>query len=138
MATVNLYSDTQTRPTEGMRRAIAAAEVGDEQRFLDPTVNALQERVAALLGHEAGLFLPSGTMCNEIALRLHVRPGGDEVVLDRTSHPIVAEAGGPAAVAGALVHPLEGDGGIFTAAQVETAIRPDERHAPRTRLVCVE
>jgi threonine aldolase len=138
VATVNLYSDTQTRPTEGMRRAIAEAEVGDEQRSLDPTVNALQERVAALLGHEAGLFLPSGTMCNEIALRLHVRPGGDEVVLDRTSHPIVAEAGGPAAVSGALVHPLDGDGGIFTAAQVEAAIRPDDRHMPRTRLVSVE
>jgi threonine aldolase len=138
VGTVNLYSDTQTRPTEGMRRAIAAAEVGDEQRLLDPTVNALQERVAELLGHEAGLFLPSGTMCNEIALRLHVRPGGDEVVLDRTAHPIVAEAGGPAAVSGALVHPLDGDGGIFTAAQVEAAIRPDDRHMPRTRLVSVE
>ena len=69
---VNLYSDTQTLPTEGMRRAIAGAEVGDEQRGLDPTVNALQERVAGLLGHEAALFLPSGTMCNLIALRLHV------------------------------------------------------------------
>jgi threonine aldolase len=138
VASVNLYSDTQTRPTEGMRRAIAAAEVGDEQRLLDPTVNALQERVAELLGHEAGLFLPSGTMCNEIALRLHVRPSGDEVLLDRTSHPIAAEAGGPAAVSGALVHPLDGDGGIFTAAQVEAAIRPDDRHFPRSRLVSVE
>src|SRR5205807_2809576 len=87
---VNLYSDTQTRPTAGMRRAMAEAEVGDEQRFLDPTVNALQERVAELLGHEAGLFLPSGTMCNAIALRLHIRPGGDAVLLDRTAHPMVA------------------------------------------------
>jgi threonine aldolase len=136
---VNLFSDTQTRPTEGMRRAIAAAEVGDEQRGLDPTVNALQERVAELLGHQAGLFLPSGTMCNEIALRLHVRPGGDEVLLDRTSHPIVAEAGGPAAVSGAVLHPLDGDGGIFTAAQLEEAISaPGDRYAPRSRLVSVE
>jgi threonine aldolase len=136
---VNLFSDTQTRPTEGMRRAIAAAEVGDEQRGLDPTVNALQERVAELLGHEAGLFLPSGTMCNEIALRLHVRPGGDEVLLDRTSHPIVAEAGGPAAVSGAVLHSLDGDGGIFTAAQLEEAISaPGDRYAPRSRLVTVE
>ena len=139
MARVNLFSDTQTRPTEGMRRAIAAAEVGDEQRALDPTVTALQERVADLLGHEAGLFLPSGTMCNEIALRLHIRPGGDEVLLDRTSHPIVAEAGGPAAVSGAVIHPLDGDGGIFTAAQLEEAIHPSgNRYAPRSRLVSVE
>ena len=87
MQTVNLYSDTQTRPTEGMRRAMYEAEVGDEQRKLDPTVNALQERVADLLGHEAALFLPSGTMCNAIAFRLHIRPGGDEVLLDRTAHP---------------------------------------------------
>jgi threonine aldolase len=136
---VNLFSDTQTRPTEGMRRAIASAEVGDEQRALDPTVNALQERVAELLGHQAGLFLPSGTMCNEIALRLHIRPGGDEVLLDRTSHPIVAEAGGPAAVSGAVLHPLDGDGGIFTAAQLEEAISaPGNRYAPRSRLVSVE
>src|SRR3954452_16468802 len=99
-ASINLYSDTQTRPSPEMRRAIAEAEVGDEQRGADPTVNALQERVAELLGQEAALFLPSGTMCNEISLRLHVRPGGDEVILDRTAHPIVAEAGGPAAFAG--------------------------------------
>ena len=97
MEPVNLYSDTQTRPTEGMRRAIAHAEVGDEQRFLDPTVTALQERVAELLGHEAALFLPSGTLCNAISFRLHLRPGGDEVLLDQSAHPIIAEAGSPAA-----------------------------------------
>ena len=139
MERVNLYSDTQTRPTEGMRRAIAAAEVADEQRGLDPTVNALQERVAELLGHEAGLFLPSGTMCNAIALRLHIRPGGDAVLLDRTAHPMVAEAGGPAAVSGAFPQPLDGDGGIFTAQQLEAAIAaPGDRYSPRSRLVSVE
>ena len=139
MESVNLYSDTQTRPTEGMRRAIAAAEVADEQRGLDPTVNALQERVAELLGHEAGLFLPSGTMCNAIALRLHIRPGGDAVLLDRTAHPMVAEAGGPAAVSGAFPQPLDGDGGIFTAQQVEAALAaPGDRYSPRSRLVSVE
>ena len=139
MDRVNLYSDTQTRPTEGMRRAIAAAEVADEQRGLDPTVNALQERVAELLGHEAGLFLPSGTMCNAIALRLHIRPGGDAVLLDRTAHPIVAEAGGPAALSGAFPQPLDGDGGIFTAQQVAAALAaPGDRYAPRSRLVSVE
>src|SRR3989440_5459454 len=135
---VNLYSDTQTRPTEGMRRAIAEAEVGDEQRFADPTVTALQERVADLLGHEAGLFLPSGTMCNAISFRLHLRPGGDEVLLDRTSHPINAEAGGPAAISSAMMQVLDGDGGRFTGAQLEAAIRPADRYLPRSRLVSVE
>src|SRR4051794_22414653 len=101
---INLHSDTQTRPSEGMRQAMAHAEVGDEQRFLDPTVNALQDRVAELLGHEAALFLPSGTMCNQIGIRLHVEPRGDEVILHRTSHPIVAEAGGAAVHAGAMIN----------------------------------
>jgi threonine aldolase len=139
METVNLFSDTQTRPTQGMRRAIAEAEVGDEQRFDDPTVNALQERVATLLGKEAALFLPSGTMCNAIGFRLHVRPGGDEVILDRTSHPVRYEAGGPAAISGAMMRPVDGPGGIFTAEQVTEALRPaGDRYAPRSRLVSVE
>ena len=136
--TVNLHSDTQTRPTPGMRKAIAEAEVGDEQRFLDPTVNELQRRVAELLGHEAALFLPSGTMCNQIALRLHVRPNGDEVILDRTAHPIIAEAGGPAVHAGAMTRQLDGDGGIFTPEQLEAAVRPVDRYMPCSRLVSVE
>ena len=137
--TVNLFSDTQTRPTRAMREAMANAEVGDEQRFEDPTVNALQERVAELLGKEAALFLPSGTMCNAIAFRLHVRPGGDEVILDRTSHPVQYEAGGPAALSGAMLHTLEGDGGIFSPEQVEQAVRPaGDRYGPRSRLVSVE
>src|SRR3954451_18371827 len=103
---VNLYSDTQTRPTAGMRRAMAEAEVGDEQGFRDPTVNALCARVAELLGFEAAVFLPSGTMCNEIASRLHIRRGGDGATLHRTAHPIHAEAGGPTAFAGAMLRPL--------------------------------
>jgi threonine aldolase len=139
MDVVNLYSDTQTRPTEGMRRAMYEAEVGDEQRFADPTVNALQERVAELLGFEAALFLPSGTMCNAISYRLHIRPGGDEVLLDRTAHPIVAEAGGPAQLSGAVIHPLDGDGGIFTAPQLQAEVHPaGDRYGPRSRLVSVE
>src|SRR3954452_20260593 len=121
-----------------MRRAIASAEVADEQRGLDPTVNALQERVASLLGHEAALFLPSGTMCNQIGIRLHTRPG-DEVVLERFSHPIIAEAGGPAAHSGVMMQPIDGVGGMFTAADVERSLRPpDDRYSPRSRLVCVE
>jgi threonine aldolase len=135
---VNLYSDTQTRPSEGMRRAIASAEVGDEQRFADPTTARLQERVAELLGHEAGLFLPSGTMCNQISFRLHARPGGDELILDRTAHPIIAEAGGPAWNSGLMIHALNGEGGIFTADQVRGALRPDSRYFPRSRVVSVE
>jgi threonine aldolase len=105
----------------------------------DPTVNALQERVAELLGKEAALLLPSGTMCNAIAFRLHLRPGGDEAILDRTSHPVSYEAGGPAALSGGMLNVLDGDGGIFTAAQVEEAVRPaGDRYGPRSRLVSVE
>jgi threonine aldolase len=137
--TVNLYSDTQTRPTAAMRRVMAEAEVGDEQRGEDPTVNELCARVAALLGLEAAVFLPSGTMCNAIAMRLHVRPGGDEVILHRYAHPLRFEAGGPADMAGAVLHPVDGDAGMFDAATVQGALRPaGDRYAPRSRLVCVE
>jgi len=136
---INLYSDTQTRPTEGMRAAIAAAEVADEQRGLDPTTNALQDRVAELLGHEAAVFLPSGTMCNEIAFRVHARPAGDEVILDRTSHPVNSEAGGPAVLSGLMIRALDGAGGIFTPEQLEAAVRQAAtRYVPRSRLVSVE
>jgi threonine aldolase len=122
-----------------MRVAIAAAEVGDEQRGQDPTTRELEGRVAELLGHEAGVFLPSGTMCNEIALRLHIRPGGDELILDRTAHPVEYEAGGPAQLAGAMVRTLDGDRGVFEASQLEAALRaPADRYAPRSRLVSVE
>ena len=139
MAPINLYSDTQTRPTEGMRAAIAAAVVGDEQRGLDPTTLVLQDRVAELLGFPAAVFLPSGTMCNEIALRLHARPGGDELLLDRTAHPVNSEAGGPAQVAGLMVRVIDGDGGVFTASQLEAALRPPgNRYMPRSRVVSVE
>lgn len=138
-APVNLFSDTQTRPRNGMRKAMATAEVGDEQRRLDPTVNELQEKVAETLGKEAGLFLPSGSMCNQIGIRLHIRPGGDEFYAHRRSHPLFAEAGGAAALSGALAHPLDGEGGMFTGAALEAAMRdPTDLHQPRSRLVCVE
>jgi threonine aldolase len=135
---INLYSDTQTKPSDAMRKAMYDAEVADEQRGLDPTVNALQERVAELLGKEAGLFLPSGTMCNAISFRLHITAHGDEAILHEAAHPIVAEAGGPAFLSGAMLRPLVAEGGIFTAQQVEQAIRPLDRHQPRSRLVSVE
>src|ERR687883_975558 len=138
---VNLYSDTQTRPTAAMREAIAGAEVGDEQRRADPTVLALEERVAALLGHEAAVFLPSGTMCNEIAIRLHIRPGGDEILMGRDTHPLRFEGGAPAAVSGAVMTIVEGDAGMFGAEALDAAIRAHpagDRYAPQPRLVCVE
>jgi len=135
---INLFSDTQTRPSEGMRRAMYEAEVADEQRGADPTVNALQERVAELLGKEAALFLPSGTMCNAISFRLHVDKAGDEVILHEHAHPIIAEAGGPAAISGAMMRPLVAEGGIFTAGQVRQALRSGDRYQPRSRLVSVE
>ena len=136
---VNLYSDTQTRPTAAMRRAMADAEVGDEQSFADPTVTALCERVAELLGHEAAVFLPSGTMCNAIAFRLHIGPGGDEAVLHRTSHPIIAEAGGPSAISGAVLSPVDGARGMFDADTLRAHLRrPGDRYAPRSRLVSLE
>src|SRR5215210_7365074 len=134
MIDVDLYSDTQTRPSKAMRAFMCDAEVGDEQRGEDPTVNLLQEMVADLLGKEAALFLPSGTMCNEIALKVHVRPG-DEVLLDRTAHPIHFEAGGPGLLSGAILTGLDGERGIFTVADVEAAIHLPGRYAPRTRLV---
>ena len=121
-----------------MRRAMYEAEVADEQRGADPTVNALQERVAELLGKEAALFLPSGTMCNAISFRLHVESAGDEVILHEHAHPIIAEAGGPAAISGAMMKPLVADGGIFTATQVRAALRSGDRYQPRSRLVSVE
>ena len=134
---INLYSDTQTRPSAEMRRAMAEAPVGDEQRHEDPSVNALCDKVAALLGKESAVFLPSGTMCNEIALQVHCRPG-DEVIADRSAHLIVLEAGGPAAWSGASVYPVDGRAGVYSVAQARAAIRPRNRYMPRSTLIAVE
>ena len=134
---VDLYSDTVTRPTLEMRRFMCDAPVGDEQKYEDPTVNLLQDSVAELLGKEAALFLPSGTMCNEIALRVHCRPG-EEMLAHKTAHPIHFETGGPAALAGVNVQGLDGPRGQYDAATLEAAIRPDSRHMPRSRLVWIE
>ncbi len=134
---VDLSSDTVTKPTPEMRRFMCEAEVGDEQKHEDPTVNLLQEMVAELLGKEAALFLPSGTMCNEIALRVHCRHG-EEMLAHRSAHPIHFEAGGPAALAGVNVQSLDGPRGQYDAATLDAAIRPDNRYMPRSRLVWVE
>jgi threonine aldolase len=134
---VDLLSDTVTRPTKAMRQFMCEAEVGDEQTFEDPTVNELQNMVAELLGKEAALFLPSGTMCNEVALRVHCRPG-DEMIAHRTAHPIHFEAGGPAALAGVNVSVLSGARGQYDEEAVAAAIRPDSRYMPKSRLLWVE
>jgi threonine aldolase len=134
---IDLASDTKTRPTAAMRAAMAAAEVGDERAHEDPSVNRLVARCARLLGKESAVFLPSGTMANEIALAVHCRPG-EEVICDATSHIIGFEGGGPAALAGVMIQPLAGRRGIFDAAQLRAAIRPERPYAPRQRLVVVE
>jgi threonine aldolase len=134
---VDLFSDTVTRPTPAMRRFMCEAEVGDEQLREDPTVNLLQETVADLLGKEEGLFLPSGTMCNQVAFAVHCR-AGDEILLQEQGHPLLYEVGGPAAMIGAVLRPLAGARGLYTAAQVREAIRPPAYYMPRTRAVSVE
>jgi threonine aldolase len=134
---VDLYSDTQSRPTPQMRRFMAQAEVGDEQRGEDPTVLQLCAKVSELLNKEDAIFLPSGTMCNEIAYRVHCEPG-DEVIVDKTGHALHFESGGPAALAGVMTRPLDGTRGIFSAAQVKAAIRKPGRHDPASRLLSVE
>ena len=137
MVRVDLFSDTVTRPTAAMRRAMAEAEVGDEQQREDPTVNLLQDLVAQLLGKEAALFLPSGTMCNQVAFAVHCR-AGDEILLQEMAHPLLFEVGGPAALIGALLRPLIGPRGLFTAEQVREAIRPPAYYMPRTRALSIE
>jgi threonine aldolase len=134
---VDLFSDTVTRPTAEMRRFMCEAEVGDEQKLEDPTVNLLCEMVAELLGKDAAVFLPSGTMCNEIALRVHARPG-EEVIAHHSAHPINFETGGPGALAGVNMRTVDGARGQFDAAAVEAAVRPASRSSPRSRLVWVE
>ena len=134
---INLYSDTQTRPTPAMRLAMLEAEVGDEQNHLDPTVNRLCAAVADRLGKEAAVFLPSGTMCNEIAMLVHCHRG-DEIYAHRTAHIINYEAAGAAALAGTAVRGLDGARGIYTADTLRAALREENRYAPRSRLVEVE
>src|ERR1700743_3113629 len=134
---INLLSDTQTRPTPAMREAIARAEVGDEQIGDDPTVNLLCERVAELLGKEAAVFMPSGTMCNVAATLVHCRPG-DEILAQETAHIIAREGGAHAALGGLQITPLKGDDGQFTPATLKQALHPKSRYQPPQVLVSVE
>ena len=137
-APIDLRSDTVTRPTPGMRAAMSAAPVGDDVFGEDPTVNRLEERVADLLGKEAALYVPSGTMSNQIGVKAHTQPG-DELLCDVNCHIYNYEAGGPAVLAGVTCRTLEGDFGILDLSQLEDKIRPaHDTHLVRTRLVCLE
>jgi threonine aldolase len=134
---IDLRSDTITQPTPAMREAMAIAEVGDDVFGDDPTVNALEAYVAELLGKEAAVYMPSGTMTNQIALRIHTEPG-DEVVLESEAHIYYYEGGAPAALSGVMCRLIQGDKGIFTAAALKRSLRPADVHFPKTRLVCLE
>jgi threonine aldolase len=134
---IDLSSDTATRPCNGMREAMVNAAVGDDQKCEDPTVNELQARAADLLGVEASLFLPSATMANQIAIKVHTNPG-DEAIVERTSHIVTSEVGGPAFLSGIMLHTVQGRRGMFTPDQLEAGVREKDPHCAPTRLVCVE
>ncbi len=134
---IDLRSDTVTKPTPAMRRAMAGAEVGDDVFGEDPTVNELQRRIAELTGKEAALFVASGTMSNQLAVYAHTQPG-DEVICEYGCHIFNYEGGAPAQLSGVQLHPLRGERGVFTAEQVEQVIRPADHHYPRTALIEVE
>jgi threonine aldolase len=134
---INLLSDTQTRPTPSMREAMARAEVGDEQIGDDPTVNALCERVAELLGKEAAVFMPSGTMCNVAATLVHCR-AGDEILAHHTAHILSREGGAHAALGGFQITGLRGDDGQFTPETFRAALHPRTRYEPPQTVVSVE
>lgn len=137
MSIIDLRSDTVTKPTPAMRQAMTAAEVGDDGYGEDPTVNRLQEMVAHLLGKEAALFVPSGTMANQLAIRCQTQPG-DEIICEAASHFLDYEGGGAAALSGVSTQPLQGDVGVITAGQIQEAIRPATFYFPRTRLIVLE
>ena len=134
---IDLRSDTVTKPTPAMRKAMAEAEVGDDVYGEDPTVNALQGKVAELLGKEAAIFVASGTMANQLAIKAHTQPG-DELIMEATSHPYNFEGGAIAAISGVQVYCIQGVRGILNASQIEAAIRPADHHYAVTRLVCME
>ncbi len=134
---IDLRSDTVTKPTPEMRRAMAEAEVGDDVYGEDPTVNALEAEAAALTGKAAALFVPTGTMGNQIAVLCHTERG-DEILVHEESHIYYYEAGAPALLAGVTARLLPGERGRFAAAEVAGALRPANAHFPRTRLLCLE
>lgn len=134
---INLYSDTQTRPTPAMREAMLRAEVGDEQNGDDPSIHALCDRMAALTGKQAAVFMPTGTMCNVAATLVHCRPG-EEIIAHETAHILTSEGGAHAALGGFQILPLPGARGLFTPDALRAAIRGTSRHTPTQSLVEVE
>jgi threonine aldolase len=134
---IDLYSDTRTRPSRAMREAMLAADVGDEQAGSDPSVWALCDYSARLLGKEAAMFLPSGTMCNQVAIATHTRPG-DEILAHEDAHIQSSEAGAPGAISGVLIRGVPGERGIFSPETLKEAIRPVSRYSPPQTLVEVE
>ena len=134
---IDLRSDTVTRPSAGMRKAISEAEVGDDVYGEDPSINELEEQVASTLGFEAGLFVPSGTMGNQIAIRVHTQPG-DEVIIERYGHSFAYETGGMAALAGVQAKLVDGNRGIMEPSKIEAAINPADSHYATTSLIVVE
>jgi len=134
---LDLRSDTVTKPTPAMREAMASAEVGDNVFGEDPTVRALEEFTAEILGKEAALYMPSGTMSNQVAVRCHTEHG-DEMILDHETHTHYYEVGAPAALSGVSCRLIQGRRGIFTGVDLENAIRPGNFHYPVTRLVVIE
>jgi threonine aldolase len=137
MQPINLISDTVTKPTPGMLEAMMSAEVGDDVFGQDPTVRALEGKVAAMVGHDCGLFCPSGTMTNQIALKLHTQPL-DEVICDMTSHIYLYELGGYGFNSGTHINVLDGANGKITAEQITAAIKPAKDWYPTSRLVSIE
>lgn len=134
---IDLRSDTVTKPTPAMLAAMFAAEVGDDVYAEDPTVNLLEERLAHDFGKEAAVFVPSGTMANQIAIRIQTRPG-DELLTETTSHIVLWEAGGPAIHSGVSIRTIDGTFGRLDPRQLDGLIRPEDMHSVRTRLVCLE
>ncbi|MGH7261679.1 MAG: threonine aldolase family protein, partial [Nitrospiraceae bacterium] len=134
---IDLRSDTVTKPSEAMRQTMARAEVGDDVYGEDPTVNRLQEMAAALVGKAVSLFVPSGTMANQLALRAQAQPG-QEVIVESKAHMVRYEQGAGGALAGVQFHWIVGARGIMTPEQVEAAIRPKDPHTIQTALICVE
>ncbi len=132
-----MRSDTVTKPSGAMRKVMANAEVGDDVFGEDPTVNRLQDKVADLLEKEAALYVPSGTMSNQLALKTHTNPG-DEVIVEKDSHIFNYETAAPSLLSGVQLNPIPGTRGLMTADAVEEAIRPDVYYMMPTRLVCVE
>jgi threonine aldolase len=134
---IDLRSDTATRPSREMRQFMADAEVGDEQIREDPTVNKLQDMVAELTGKEAALFLPSGTMCNAIGIKIHTKPG-DKIILERDAHPFTSESGGPAVMSGVMTTLVDGNRGVFTGDDIRRLVPPVTFHSAPTTLVLFE